>query len=101
MLYRMAPAAANVTLKHLIMKPTEVAFLAVVVIFRTAALAAVLFGLFITAMPLLGFVASISTQVILGLLRVLLVYLAAGGILWMAAKPAASLVTRGLDEKRS
>lgn len=73
------------------MKPSEVAFIAVVVIFRTASLASVLFGLFITAMPLLGFVGNFSTQVLLGLLRILVVYLAAGGVLWIAAKPAASL----------
>lgn len=82
------------------MKPSDVAFLAVVVVFRTASLAAVLFGLFITAMPLLGFIASFTTDVILGLLRILVVYLAAGGVLWVAAKPAATLVTRGLDELR-
>jgi hypothetical protein len=79
------------------MKTNDVAFVVVAVFFRTASLVVALFGLFMTLMPLVAFVSSLSTGASSVLVRIVATYFVAAIGLWFAAKPAASLVTRGLD----
>jgi hypothetical protein len=81
------------------MKSTEAAYVAVAVLFRTASITSVLFGLFSLSMPLVGFIGHFSGEVMLGLLRIVTVYLVAAAVLWIIAKPVASFVTRGLDSE--
>ena len=82
------------------MKTKEAAFVAVAVAFRTASLAAALWGLFIFLMPLVGFGKGFSSEVAFNLLRILGVYFVAAIALWVISKPAAALVLRGLDFDR-
>jgi hypothetical protein len=79
------------------MKAKEMAFVAVAVFFRTAAVLAALYGGFMMLTPLLmgGFGGSLI------LLRFLIVYLGTAVVLWLLSKPLAALIVSGLgDEPR-
>lgn len=82
------------------MKTKHAAFIAVAVIFRTASLAVVLLGLFAVLMPVATLGGRLSLELGIGLLRMFLMYSAAGFVLWLISKPAASLVVRGLPDPR-
>ena len=77
------------------MNPKQFAYIAVVVFFRTGAIVSALYGLFLLLIPLIagGFGGSMI------MLRVLLVYLGAAGLLWFLAKPIAALVVNDLDRE--
>ena len=76
------------------MKPTYAAFVVVAVVLRSAALVLALCGLFIPLGSLLAFLGGITASRPLALTPLVAMYLAAAAILWLGAKPLASLITR-------
>lgn len=77
------------------MKPTQIAFLVVAVFFRTAAVIAALYGLFVFLAPLL--MAGLFMPRMQ--LRILPVFLVPAIVLWFFAKPLASLIVRDLHDE--
>jgi hypothetical protein len=80
------------------MKPQEFAYTLAVALFRLAAVGMALFGLFMVISPMLMMGAGGMS---LMFLRVVVVYFGAAAVLWLIAKPVASLVSRDLDKGRS
>ena len=83
------------------MKAKDAAFIAVIVFFRTAAVCAAGFGSFMVLLPLLVGLFSGGINGTLYLLQIVIAYFLAAAVLWLFAKPIASLVVRGLDDRES
>lgn len=78
------------------MKAKEIASIGVTVVFRMAAVSVALIGAFLVlAPPLMMGVFPLSPI----LVRMVIIYFGAAVVLWLLAKPIASLVVRGLEDE--